>query len=135
MEGLMNLRERIRRGLKRCEDGALLDAPIPIIPVSPDYAVHKTLQIMERELTKIIGDAEIDPNDLGSPGQREWQQLRRKHGEDGAERLVAKKLRAFADKIEEIGYPKIFGCHVNEKEGFGDLMESIEVTLSHRWPG
>lgn len=70
------------------------------------------------------------------PGQEEWRNLRNKYGTEEATKIVVRKLRAFADVIEQSGWPQIFGCHIEtEKDGFQDLMETIEVTVSHPWPG
>lgn len=74
-----------------------------------------------------------------------WFDLVKTYGEQEAKRLLAAKLRDFADLIEKPGYPDVFGCRMEypgkkpcEKSPDSDewhLMENVSVTVSHLWPG
>lgn len=72
-----------------------------------------------------------------------WFGLVKAHGEKEAKRLLVAKLRAFADIIEQSGYPDVFGCHMEfpgekpceKSTNDWHLMESVSVTVSHLWPG
>ena len=117
---IKELRIRIGKTILRCEEH-----PIAC------FDMLRLLKFFDKELDTILGEE----NPLDLPGQAEWKQLQKDRGEESAERIVARKLREFADLIENVGYPKILGVHLDNTGKFEGLMESIEVTISHPWPG
>jgi hypothetical protein len=59
-------------------------------------------------------------------------------GREKAHQIIAAKLRAFADAIESNNDPGVYSCTIDNLRATacgGDIMESINVTLSHPWPG
>ena len=67
-------------------------------------------------------------------GDHQWgfQSLRHEHGEDEANRIVAKRLRELADIVEADGYPKVFGW---TDEGRPGPIATYQLTMSFPWGG
>jgi len=64
--------------------------------------------------------------------------LCREVGTDKANKIIAAKLRAFADAVESNNDPSVFSCEIanlSPSACKGVLMEELRIVLSHLWPG
>lgn len=68
-----------------------------------------------------------------------WRELREKHGDAEARRLLAAKLRAFLEAVEAPGFPDVYDCEIAAPGeppcGDEEPWETLSITLSNPWGG
>jgi hypothetical protein len=77
-------------------------------------------------------------SDLAPLGDKyTYHLLRKELGYEQAHKIIAAKLRAFAEAVEK-GDPLIYTCEIENIHPTvcdGHLTEGLKITLSHPWPG
>lgn len=65
-----------------------------------------------------------------------WDDMRRTLGEESARLEVIRQLRMFADSLETRRWPYMLSCKLAPGAKLEEeIITSLEITLSHPWPG
>lgn len=100
------------------------------------YANHSSLAPSNGDRVEAVFDDSDDVVVLRLIA-RGWRGLVIDHGEAGARKELARKLRLFADQVERGTYPDVYACECAPGQQIceKDIVERISVTLSHPWGG
>ncbi len=65
-----------------------------------------------------------------------WKDLKASMGKPDAKKELVRQLRMFADQLETDSFPDVFDCKIQPGATLNsDILTTIEVTVSHTWPG